>query len=150
MILCMQWAVNASLGTSTVIDFFISITMCYYLRQSKGLETQWLHLASLHFSNELTASFTVWIREYQDWCNILLVQDSSPGKTFHSSKPHQATEVFLQCLLLISNVLGSSLSSTLMMRLSWQFLYSTSFCPIHSSSLPWDSSSQSVRSTLKF
>ncbi|KAF8233994.1 hypothetical protein L208DRAFT_1394846 [Tricholoma matsutake] len=33
------WAVNASLGTSTVIDFFISITMCYYLRQSKGLET---------------------------------------------------------------------------------------------------------------
>jgi len=33
------WAINASLGTSTAIDFFIAGTMCYYLRQSKGLET---------------------------------------------------------------------------------------------------------------
>jgi len=33
------WAINASLGTSTTIDFVITGTMCYYLRKSKGIET---------------------------------------------------------------------------------------------------------------
>jgi hypothetical protein len=33
------WAINASLGTSTAIDFVIAGTMCYYLRKSKGIET---------------------------------------------------------------------------------------------------------------
>ncbi|RDB17544.1 hypothetical protein Hypma_001182 [Hypsizygus marmoreus] len=34
------WAINASLATSTAIDFVIAGAMCFYLRKSKGSETR--------------------------------------------------------------------------------------------------------------
>ncbi|KAJ3500944.1 hypothetical protein NMY22_g19090 [Coprinellus aureogranulatus] len=32
----MAWVIAAALGTSTAIDFFIAIAMCWYLRKSRG------------------------------------------------------------------------------------------------------------------
>ncbi|KAF5376642.1 hypothetical protein D9615_007877 [Tricholomella constricta] len=35
-----SWAINASLATSTAIDFMIAGAMCFYLRKSKGSQTR--------------------------------------------------------------------------------------------------------------
>lgn len=35
-----SWAINASLATSTAIDFMIAAAMCFYLRKSKGTQAQ--------------------------------------------------------------------------------------------------------------
>ena len=32
----LQWAINASLAISSMIDFVIALAMCYYLWKSKG------------------------------------------------------------------------------------------------------------------
>ncbi|KAL0952360.1 hypothetical protein HGRIS_006639 [Hohenbuehelia grisea] len=34
------WAIIASLATSTVVDFIIAFSMCYYLRKSRGLQSR--------------------------------------------------------------------------------------------------------------